>query len=201
MLRTALAASIAVIAGILALSIGTDGFRAFTTEGARRLAVLRAPRAIPSDPLIDMNGQPIPLRGQPGQLVLVEFIYTSCPTICTALGDAFAGLRNDVLARGLSGRVRMVSVSFDLARDGLQELRDYAALHAADGGVWTIARPRDEAALHRLLQAFGVVVVPDGHGGFVHNAAIHLVDDKGRLGAIYDLGEEAAVFATVEHGG
>jgi protein SCO1/2 len=201
MLRTAIAASVVAITGVLALSIGTDGFRAFTAEGARRLAVLRAPRAIPTDPLIDMNGRVILLRGQPGETVLVEFIYTSCPTICTALGDAFASLSNDFTSHGLSGRVRMVSVTFDLARDALPELRDYAALHGADGRVWTIARPRDEAALHILLEAFGVVVVPDGHGGFVHNAAIHLVNDKGRLSAIYDLGEEGAVFAAVEHAG
>jgi cytochrome oxidase Cu insertion factor (SCO1/SenC/PrrC family) len=35
-------------------------------------------------------------------------------------------------------------------------------------------------------------------GGFVHNAAIHLVDEEGRLSAIYDLSEKRAVLARLE---
>lgn len=198
MLRTAIAALLVAIAGMAALSTATVGFRAFTTEGARRLAVLDAPRPVGGAPLIDMNGQLFVLAGEPGKFVLVEFIYTSCPTICAALGDAFAALRNEIALRGLSQRARMVSISFDLARDGPEALRDYAAVHRADGRVWTVARPRDEAALRSLLDAFGIVVIPDGAGGFVHNAAIHLVDEEGRLSAIYDLGEERAVLAALE---
>jgi protein SCO1/2 len=58
-------------------------------------------------------------------------------------------------------------------------------------------RRNHPAALRALLDTFGVVVIPDGMGGFVHNAAIHLVDEEGRLGAIYDLGEERAVLAAL----
>ena len=198
MLRAAVAASFVAIAGMLALWGATDGFRAFTTEGARRLAVLDAPRPIGSAPLVDINGRLLVLPGEPGKFVLVEFIYTSCPTICAALGDAFAALRDEIALRGLSQRVRMVSISFDLARDNAEALRDYAAVHKADGRIWTVARPWDEAGLRSLLGAFGVVVIPDGAGGFVHNAAIHLVDEEGRLSAIYDLGEERAVLAALE---
>jgi protein SCO1 len=37
-----------------------------------------------------------------------------------------------------------------------------------------------------LLRALGVVVVPDGSGGFVHNGAIHLLDGQGSLRALFD---------------
>lgn len=33
---------------------------------------------------------------------------------------------------------------------------------------------------------FGVVVLPDGGGGFVHNAAIDVIDAQGRLAGVYD---------------
>jgi protein SCO1/2 len=36
-----------------------------------------------------------------------------------------------------------------------------------------------------LLASLGVVVVPDGQGGFVHNGAIHLLDERGRLRGLY----------------
>ena len=39
----------------------------------------------------------------------------------------------------------------------------------------------DAAERAGLLAAFGIVVVPDGRGDFVHNAAIHVVEPDGRL--------------------
>ena len=65
------------------------------------------------------------------------------------------------------------------------------------GGLRITARPEDERALRALLKAFGITVVPDGFGGFVHNAALHVVDRRGRLVAIFDIGEEAQVLAAI----
>ena len=74
-------------------------------------------------------------------------------------------------------------------------LRDYAEAHGADGHVWTVARPESEQALYSLLKAFDVIVIPDGAGGFVHNAALQVVGQNGKLKAIFDVGEEAQVLA------
>jgi protein SCO1 len=197
MLRTAVAVLVTVLMGGAVLWHGTDGFKAFTTEGARRLAVLEQPRTMPDVRLIDMRGQELQLADENGRAVVVEFIYTTCPTLCTALGESFAKLQDAIKAAGLANRVRLVSISFDPARDGLEALKDYAEAHGADGRLWVTARPENELALHALLEAFGVIVIPDGAGGFVHNAALHVVDRQGRLKAIFDVGNEAQVLAAV----
>jgi protein SCO1/2 len=44
----------------------------------------------------------------------------------------------------------------------------------------------DAAGLAALRRVFGVTAVRDGMGGFVHNAAIAVVDPEGRLVAILD---------------
>jgi protein SCO1/2 len=186
---------IAVVAGA-ALWQATDGLRAFTTEGARRLAVLEQPRPVPDVRLIDVRGREQASTDENGRAVVVEFIYATCPTICTALGESFAKLRSDIDAAGLADRVRLISISFDLARDGPEALRDYAEAHGADGRVWTVARPENELALHSLLKVFDVIVIPDGAGGFVHNAALHVIGQNGKLKAIFSIGEEARVLAT-----
>ena len=195
-MRTAVATLvIAVVAGA-ALWQATDGLRAFTTEGARRLAVLEQPRPVPDVRLIDVRGREQASTDENGRAVVVEFIYATCPTICTALGESFAKLRSDIDAAGLADRVRLISISFDLARDGPEALRDYAEAHGADGRVWTVARPENELALHSLLKVFDVIVIPDGAGGFVHNAALHVIGQNGKLKAIFSIGEEARVLAT-----
>jgi protein SCO1/2 len=152
---------------------------------------------MPDVRLIDMRGQELQLADENGRAVVVEFIYTTCPTLCTALGESFAKLQDAIKAAGLANRVRLVSISFDPARDGLEALKDYAEAHGADGRLWVTARPENELALHALLEAFGVIVIPDGAGGFVHNAALHVVDRQGRLKSIFDVGNEAQVLAAV----
>ena len=146
--------------------------------------------------MIDMHGRDLTLADEIGRVVVVEFIYTTCPTICVALGESFAKLRDQIQTAGLANRVRLISISFDL-RDSPDALRDYAQVHGADGGLWTTARPETEQALNALLKIFGITVVPDGAGGFVHNVALHVVDRQGRLVAIFDIGEEAKVLAAI----
>ena len=200
MLRTAVAAlAVASVFGV-ALWQGTDGLRAFTTEGARRLSVIELPRPVPAVRLIDMRGRELTLADEIGRAVVVEFIYTTCPTICVALGESFAKLRDQIQTAGLANRVRLISISFDL-RDSPDALSDYAQMHGADGGLWITTRPEKEQAINALLKTFGVTVIPDGAGGFVHNVALHVVDRQGRLVAIFDIGEEAQVLAAIRgHG-
>ena len=35
------------------------------------------------------------------------------------------------------------------------------------------------------MRSLGVVVIPDGMGGFVHNGSIHLLDGQGLLRGLY----------------
>jgi protein SCO1/2 len=197
MLRTAIATLIIALIFAGGLWHGTDGLRAFTTEGARRLSILNEPRPVPDVRLVDMLGRDLTFADEIGRVVVVEFIYATCPTTCIALGESFAKLRDQIRAAGLADRVRLISISFDLAHDGPEALRSYAEAHGADGRIWMTACPENEQSLRALLKTFGVVVIPDGAGGFVHNAALHVVDHQGRLVRIFDIGEEAQIVSAL----
>lgn len=184
--RSALTALAIVTLGVGALAWGTDGFNAFTDDGARRYAVHRNPRPVPDALLQDQNGRRFGLHELRGRLVAVEFIYVNCPTVCAALGQAFRRVRDALPAERFGRDVLLLSVSFDPRRDVPSRLADYARLHGADGEAWRIVRVEDAAQLEALLKTFGIVVIPDGFGGFEHNAALHLVDRAGRLVRIDD---------------
>ncbi|CAA7624978.1 SCO family protein [Magnetospirillum sp. SS-4] len=191
MWRSLLAALAVTLAAAGAFASATDGFRVVTTEGARRLAVEQAPRPFPRVPLEDQDGRPVLAESLRGRVVLVEFIYTRCPTVCSTLGEAFARV-----ARALPGTT-LLSISFDIDHDGPEELRHYAARHGADGRHWRVVRPTSRHDLDRLLDAAGVVVIPDGWGGYQHNAAVHLLDHDGRLVRILDFEPVAALIDEV----
>ncbi len=185
-LRAALAAVAVVAAGLAALAAVTDDFRAATTDGALRVAVAERPRPLPQASFLDQSGRAFRLADLRGRPVLVEFFYTSCPTICGVLVSRFQAVLADLAARPSGRQVVLLSISFDPAQDTVAALADYAARLGVDGQIWRLVRVADPVEMRRLLDAFGVVVLPDGAGGFIHNAAVYRVDAEGRLAGIYD---------------
>ncbi|HLU76941.1 MAG TPA: SCO family protein [Burkholderiales bacterium] len=193
------ALQISTLVSLIALAVywwGTDGFRAFTAEAARRERVLRDPRPLPSVTLEDQDGRRFGFEDYRGRLVAVEFIYTRCETICRSLGTAFRRIRDHVPAERLGEDFALLTVSFD-PRDDRTALQRYARTHGADGTHWRIARVVNAAAIRALLDAFGVIALPDGLGGYEHNAAIHLLDRDGRLVRIGDIEEEPRDFIVI----
>jgi protein SCO1 len=185
-LRAAFAAVAVVSAGMVVLAAVPNGFRATTSEAAWRLAVAERPQPLPDATFFDQSGRSFRLSGLRGRPVLREFFYTRCPAICGLLASQFQAGFERLIAQSEGPEILLLSVSFDPERDTITELVDYAARLGADGRIWRVARVNDPIEQRVLLDAFGVVVLPDGAGGFVHNATIYLVDAEGRLAHVYD---------------
>lgn len=194
MMRAVAASLLAAVLGGSLLWFGTDGLAAFTSEDARRNAVSSQPRPVPAVLLEDQDGHLFRLQDYRDSLVAVEFIYTRCATICSALGAGFRQIRDQVPATALGRQFVLVSISFDPQNDTPARLKAYAGRYGADGRAWRVARVSREADLKPMLDAFGITVIPDGLGGFEHNAAIHLLDRSGRLALIADY-DKPLVFA------
>ncbi len=185
-LRTLLASLLILAAGTATLAAATDGFRAFTSESARRLAVARQPRMLPPVVLQTSRGEALSLDALRGRWLLVDFFYTRCPTYCSIQGSEFARLQDELAEAIAARKAALLSISFDPAHDDPRELAAYLARSRSRGEGWFAARPSDAAALQALKQAFGVTVIADGLGGYEHNAAILVVDPAGRLVAVID---------------
>ena len=180
--------AVIVMLGAAALWWGTDGLAAFTAESARRLEVARNPRPLPAVALENQSGALTSFEAMAGKIVLLDFVYTRCPMICTTLGSAFERLRTQIAEAGLDQRITLVTVSFDPEHDGPEQLSEYADRYGGADEIWSFVRAPSLYATQTLLRTAEVTVVPDGEGGFVHNAAIHVVDADGRLVRIVDIG-------------
>ena len=197
MLRTFLASVAVAVIGGFALAAATDGFRAFTTETARRVEVRAHPLRVPDVALETDRGERANFTQWRGRWLIVDFVYTRCATFCMAQGGEFAQLQDRLATPIAHGRVQLLSVSFDPAHDAPAQLGAYLVRSGDRGAGWVAARPLDENALERMKRAFGIIVIPDGAGGYIHNAAVHLVDPQGRLVEILDSGNPAQVAAEV----
>ncbi|HJY79032.1 MAG TPA: SCO family protein [Burkholderiales bacterium] len=194
MTRTLVALAVVLGAALAAVWHVTLGFRALTSEDARRIRVADAP--VPVSPLrvLDPRGASVELWNEDPQthVWLVSFVYTRCPSICQALGDEFQQLQASMQA---TEGVRLASLSFDRAHDSPAALAEYAEHHRADPARWLVAVPDSDIALSRLLHEAGVIAIDDGTGGYSHNAAIHVVTASGKLVALFDLERHAEALA------
>lgn len=195
MTRTILATITVLLTAAATFWWGTDGLGAFTAETVRRQQVLQSPRPIPGARLEDQDARPLALDDYRGRRVAVEFIYTRCATVCRSLGTSFRQIRDTIVRDDPGNDLALLSLSFDPAHDDPAALTAWAEAHGADGRRWRVARVADTGQLAPLLEAFGVVIVPDGFGGWEHNAAIHLLGRDGRLARISDIEEPARFLA------
>lgn len=198
--RTLLASLVIAAAGALTLAAATDGLQAFTSDAALRLDVARRPRPLPQVALETARGTQIDFAALRGRWLLVDFIYTRCTTFCMAQGGTFARLQRALAVPIAQGRLALLSLSFDPDHDGPAQLAEYRQRMGGRGAGWVVARPRDAAGLQAMLRTFGVTAIPDGLGGYAHNAAIHVVDPAGRLVAVTDGRSPDAALAVLARG-
>lgn len=190
---TVIACIVVILGTIVALHAATLGFRVVATEDARRLQVREHPPLIPSPVMlmpqtVDLHKD---LRDD-GRVAIVTFFYSSCESVCSALGSEYGQLQDAIEARGLSKKIRLISVTFD-ERDTPLGLEQYARKQHAHSDVWNFGSIPNRRSRTELLKSFGVVVIPAPLGQFQHNAAFHIVDANGRLRRIFDLDEMETV--------
>jgi protein SCO1/2 len=199
MTRTLIAMLAIAAVGVLAFGCLTHGFTVLTSETARRQAVAAEPIAVPELWGIDQTGKRRALLDKVDhRAVIVDFIFTRCTSVCSALGNSYQQLQADIQEEHLEKAVRLVTVSFDPEHDTPAIIADYGRRFRTNPETWTILTPIDSEALRRALEAFGVVRVPAPDGQFIHNAAFNVIDRRGRLARIVDIAEPRKALAAAQ---
>ena len=89
-------------------------------------------------PLVDQGGRKVRLKSDvmAGKVVVVDFIYTTCTTICPIFTATMASVQEklaDVAGRDL----QLISMTVDPLRDTPQRLKAYAGKHHARFDNWS----------------------------------------------------------------
>jgi protein SCO1/2 len=153
------------------------------------------PRPVPAFTFPQGTGRPFSTAPLPGRPLVLFFGYTHCPDVCpTTLAD-WVRVRRQLGAS--ADRVRFVFVSVDPARD----TPAVAAAYAARFSPTFTGVSGDSATTAGILAAFGATAVPApsaGASGYLvsHSSQLFLVDDQGRLVAMYPFGTGWEALAT-----
>jgi protein SCO1/2 len=110
---------------------------------------------LPDVPVIDQDGKPKNFYTDlvKDKVVAVNFVFTTCRTICPPMGATFGKLQQ-VLGERAGKDVHLISVSVDPATDTPERLKAWSQKFGGGPG-WTLVTG-DRAEITRLLKAFGV---------------------------------------------
>jgi len=174
----------AAVACALAASFGAAATE--PVSGNPSLSVIaRAPQFT----LLDTQGRAVRLSDYRGQVVLLAFIFTTCPGVCPLISTQMSALQAALKADGLfPAKAKLISVTVDPKTDTAPVLSRYARTFKADPAGWTFLREEPER-LKPVLKAYDewTRVLSEPKGWLDHPARVYLVDQKGNIREIYSL--------------
>ncbi|AIM16860.1 MULTISPECIES: SCO family protein [Neobacillus] len=183
---TVISLSLVVLFGFILFYIGTDGFTAYTAETARVNKLVKEKPKFPDVTFEDSKERIYSFSEFENKYVFLTFLYTSCTTVCPQLEMNMSKVYDKIPEKYLGKEIVFLSISFDPDRDDPATLEKYRGYFNSDGETWRMARIKDKSELESLLNAFGVIVIPDDNGTFAHNSAFYLVDKQGYLIDVMD---------------
>jgi protein SCO1/2 len=143
--------------------------------------------SIPDVTLLDQDGEEVHFYTDlvEGRVVVVNFVFTTCTTICPPMGANFAKLQR-LLGDRAGSEVEMISVSVDPAVDTPGRLKEWGDRFGREEG-WTLVTGT-KPDVDRLLKALKVFT-PDKDD---HSPIVLLGDDaEGRWTRAYGLAAPA----------
>lgn len=129
------------------------------------------------------------LQGTP---YVVDFFFTSCPTICPRVTNNMLRVRNELQP---ITPLKLVSFTVDPKRDSVMWLRTYSEnLGVENPDEWWFLTG-DKFELYDIADDYFSVAIenPDAPGGYDHSGRILFVDEKGQVRAFANGTDEEEV--------
>lgn len=135
--------------------------------------------------LVNHLGDTVTLADVQGQILVVDFFFTRCATICPLMTKNLQRIHDRL---GPDAPVQLMSHSVTPVADSVSVLSAYADKHGADPDLWWFLTG-EKSEIYTLARKSYFSCLDEGDGGFqdfVHTENIVLVDDQGRLRGFYD---------------
>lgn len=137
----------------------------------------------PDFTLRDADGAVVGLSGLRDKVVILHFIYTSCPDVCPLHAERIAVVQAMVNQTPMKEQVQFVTITTDPANDTPEVLRNYGPAHGLDPANWTFLTTmpnQPEDATRRLAESYGHKFSRTDDGYQVHGVVTHVIDKGGQ---------------------
>ena len=131
---------------------------------------------IPDITLLDQDSQVLKLSMHPDKVIIADFFFTSCPSICPKVARQMLRLYERYKD---DPNVLLISHTIDQRHDSVSVLHRYAQNLGVDTEKWKFATGQKDSIFYLADQYFvSVVEDPSAPMGFDHSGRIILVDKE-----------------------
>ena len=129
------------------------------------------------------DGRIVRLANLVGKVVVLHFIYTSCPDVCPLHAEKIADIQKMVNSTPMKDQVVFTSITTDPSKDTPDVLKAYGPAHGLDPVNWlflTTTQDQPENTTRKLAEAFGHKFTLTDDGYQMHGIVTHVIDKEGR---------------------
>lgn len=135
-------------------------------------------RRVPSFEFINQDSLVISDKDYKGKVFVVEFFFTSCPSICPIMSKNLVAIQNEFATAKNFG---IASFSITPDYDTPSVLKEYAERYGITDLDWNLMTGNKTKIFDLANKGFNIFAaeVPDAPGGFEHSGLFALVDKNG----------------------
>ena len=141
---------------------------------------------VPAFEFINQEGKTIANKDFEGKVYVVEFFFSTCPSICPIMNKQMVTIQNEFFGNSEFG---IASFSITPEIDTPKVLKDYAKRMGITHKNWHLLTGKSEAEVYKLSNRGFKLYAGKGeenHGGFEHSGLFALVDKNGYIRSRYD---------------
>lgn len=135
---------------------------------------------VPAFSFVNQDGDTITNETMKGKVYIVDFFFTSCPTICTPMSRNMAQIHEKFKG---NQNLELLSISIDPDFDTQSVLKEYASRYNATAPGWNFARGDKDATFTLSEKGFNSFVSASDNPAvrFEHSGNFALVDRDGYI--------------------
>ena len=140
-------------------------------------------QTIPKFKFVNQYGDSISNKGLDGEIYVVDFFFTTCPSICPIMHRNMLNVYNTFKN---TGDIKILSHTIDPKHDSVPVLKKYADKLGVTGNTWWFLQGKKEET-YKISESY-LVRRPqaDAKQGFMHDGSFILVDKQKRVRGSYD---------------
>lgn len=141
---------------------------------------------VPDFEFTDQNGKIITNKTYKDKVYVLEFFFTTCPTICPIMNKKMVSIQNEFFGNPNFG---IASISIDPTHDTAQILNQYATKYKISSPNWHLLSGKSQEEVFSLaMEGFKLYAGTASKevGGFEHSGLFALIDKQGNIRSRYD---------------
>jgi len=134
----------------------------------------------PKFELTDQNNQKITNANYKGKVYVLEFFFTTCPTICPKMNQSMIEIQNQFFGNPNFG---IASISIDPEHDTSKVLKEHAATLGVKSSNWHFLTGDKKYIYDLANKGFNLYAGENSkvNGGFEHSGLFALIDKNGNI--------------------